>query len=203
MAKPVVTFFLLNSRLSSLVVHVHIAFVSTAHAHLPCGSRPVRILRLSTSAFNVSFVYPHGVTRSTYISQLPNPSDVWKAFNPALCKPHELPKLILLQDCMLQETPAPSSRVNEQTRLHNLEYSPHPTMTPSSPTLDNSPKRRGVSYDSEVLDTFRGYRFDIGAIDYRGQYVFLFFSLVTRFCLLVVPKHAPRSSPFSDVYASF
>jgi len=159
-----------NSLLSSLTVHVHIAFVSSAHAHLPCNSRPLRILRFVASGYNVNFVYPRGVSRSSYISHLPNPSDVWKAFNPALCKPHELPKLILLRDCVLDETPTSSSKVNEQTRLHNSEYSPPPNMTPSSPPAGTIPKCRGVSYDSEVLDTFRGYRFDIGAIDYRGHF---------------------------------
>src|SRR5260221_6913544 len=141
-------FFFLNSLLSSLTVHVHIAFVSSAHAHLPCNSRPLRILRFVASAYNVNFVYPRGVSHSSYISHLPNPSDVWKAFNPALCKPHELPKLILLGDCVLDETLTSSSKANEQTRLHNSEYSPRPTMTPSSPPPYTIPNHRRAAYDS-------------------------------------------------------
>ncbi|KAF8342064.1 uncharacterized protein EI90DRAFT_1301738 [Cantharellus anzutake] len=152
-----------NSLLLSLTVHVHIAFVSSAHAHLPYSSRPIRILRFATSAYNVNFIYPYRVTRSTYISHLPNPSDVWKAFNPALCKAHELPKLILLRDCVLDENPRPLPTVNERTRLHNSN-------SPSSPLSSSAPRRRGGSYDSEVLDTFARYRFDIGAVDYRGHF---------------------------------
>ncbi|KAF9519171.1 hypothetical protein BS47DRAFT_1337394, partial [Hydnum rufescens UP504] len=76
------------SPFARLTIHIHISF--TTH-RCSDGSLPICPLRFSTSAKNAQFVYPHTVTRSTYISKWTQASDVWKAFNPALCRLPEMP----------------------------------------------------------------------------------------------------------------
>ena len=109
-------------------------------------------ITLSTSAMNATFIYPRAVTATarskSYMGAssgaLSKPSDVWKVFNPALCRNEEMPRLLILRECVCVEgrearAMRKSSDIKEDER-------------------DNSPAavlRRGT--------------FDVGSIDYRGQ----------------------------------
>ncbi|KAF8336645.1 uncharacterized protein EI90DRAFT_3119892 [Cantharellus anzutake] len=59
---------------------------------------------MSTSAENLRYIYPKGVVPSNYMTRLRKPSDVWKALNPLLCRPAEMPKLLILRDCKADPT---------------------------------------------------------------------------------------------------
>lgn len=75
---------------------------------------------------------------------LSKPSDVWKVFNPALCRNEEMPRLLVLRDCVCVEAiearAASSARQEPTGRVDNGAA---------------AALKRGV--------------FDVGAIDYRGQ----------------------------------
>lgn len=72
---------------------------------------------------------------------LSKPSDVWKVFNPALCRNEEMPRLLVLRDCVCVE--AREARAARQEPTGRVDNSAAAAL------------KRGT--------------FDVGAIDYRGQ----------------------------------
>lgn len=97
---------------------------SSSHSHSPPPNPPISAptppVILTTSAYNASFIYPTSLCtgsssstsrprdpKKSYISaasgQLNKPSDIWKVFNPALCRNEEMPRLLVLRDCVSKE----------------------------------------------------------------------------------------------------
>jgi len=128
------------SPFTRLIIHVHIAFTTNRCSD---GAHPICSLRFSTSANNAQFVYPYSVTQSTYVSKWTQASDVWKAFNPALCRLPEMPKLLILRDCHFD--PSPGDRWS------------FPVQYEKSQRVDSR-------------DNFMRGVYDVGAVDYRGHF---------------------------------
>ncbi|KAF8314359.1 uncharacterized protein EI90DRAFT_206089 [Cantharellus anzutake] len=97
--------------LRDLTVHVHVSLLDP-YALQPssprdaCFARRItpRFVNISTSAMNLRYIYPQGVLPSNYMTRLKKPSDVWKALNPLLCRPGEMPKLLILRNCKADPT---------------------------------------------------------------------------------------------------
>jgi len=104
----------------------------SSHSHSSASSNPAPYL-----------------TKSSYVSAasglLNRPSDIWKVFNPALCKNEEMPRLLVLRGCVS------TTQGNERERRQGMS------------TWE---REREDMMPATVLK--RG-TFDIGAIDYRGQ----------------------------------
>ncbi|KAF8312847.1 hypothetical protein DL93DRAFT_2098088 [Clavulina sp. PMI_390] len=143
-------------------------------------------ITLTTSAMNVSFVYPRSISSSSssgpsssspssssssrrrppaearrrYMSAasgaLAKPADIWKVFNPALCRNEELPRLIVLRDCT---TTGNSATAAERDTLGVVDW------------------KRGT--------------FDVGAIDYRGHFDYSYSAWFIRPMMRRGSNHIP------------
>lgn len=76
---------------------------------------------------------------------LSKPSDVWKVFNPALCRNEEMPRLLVLRECIHVDTRDP---------VHG------------GGGLGSDRERESAN---SMYSMFKRGTFDVGAIDYRGQ----------------------------------
>lgn len=80
---------------------------------------------------------------------LSKPSDVWKVFNPALCRNEEMPRLLVLRECI---------HVDSRDAGHG-----------PGRAVGGSGKDRERESEDDMYSMFKRGTFDIGAIDYRGQ----------------------------------
>jgi len=75
---------------------------------------------------------------------LSKPSDVWKVFNPALCRNEEMPRLLVLRECVCVQ--------GREAR----------NMSKSNGTAEEE-------RNNSAAAVLRRGTFDVGSIDYRGQ----------------------------------
>lgn len=157
---------------------------STGPGHRPEGAGPSQP---HTSSERHHDRHSPGNDRRTRVasgssSRLANASEkklgLWKIFNPALCRVEEMPKLLILRDC---------TAVTSQGTPRSVPTQPPPVSaaasssgrTPSSPIIikveDESDEDEDMDREEDenerILEMLRKGTFDIGSIDYRGQYV--------------------------------
>jgi hypothetical protein len=113
---------------------------------------------------NATFVYPRSVTggRTNYMGAssgtLSKPSDVWKVFNPALCRNEEMPRLLILRECVCVEGREARSSSSSSVVIRK-----------SSAGGIGEGREEEKEKDNSAATVLRRGTFDVGSIDYRGQ----------------------------------